>query len=169
MNNRNNIFLGVVFSVFLFAAMPAPSARADFSGSWVLKERNSLSGNSYANGIPNEIIFVQKADSAFISTIGLNQTGGYDTTILHLGMDGLPSKTLTPTNKIRSTNMEWQENQQSFIQIDNYYLEGNDKPDHKSTITWSISDKGNILTIVKLDENFINGETWSMKGIYDLQ
>jgi len=160
-----------VFKIFLFfnllvCAIPGYSQQSGFTGSWTLQQRISLSGNDYANGVPNEINFSKNGEFVTISLLNMNQSRGFDTIVLKLNNSGQPTKSITPSKREKLSTIKWLESDKSFVQANEYTTPGRKESDQKNILTWTLASQGDTLTIVKVDENYINGETWSMKGIY---
>jgi hypothetical protein len=161
-NECSFLFKTFFFFSLLFSALQGYSQQPNFSGNWTLQQRISISGNDYANGIPNEIDFSKNGEFVRISFIN----DGYDTIVLNLNINGQPTKTTSLAKKDRISTIKWLGDNKNFAQVNDYISPGKNESDQKNTTTWTLTDEGAILTIIKVSENYINGETWSMKGIY---
>lgn len=151
---------------FLVAAKTAFSQKADFSGNWSLEKRTSLSGTDYANGVPKEIKIILRPDSIIINRVTTGQNGEEISIVESISFDGNPTLSITPSMNKKSSTIKWSANGEEYVETANLCAPDEDKPNRKITYTWSLANDGKTLALIRVDENFLNGETWSMKGVY---
>jgi hypothetical protein len=167
MNKINSIFKVVSILFLVCLAATAYSQKADFSGDWIFKDQQSISGKLYSNGVPKEIKATQKTDAITLEKTTAGANG--DVTITEtVPFDGKPFETLTASKKKKTVMITWDPSQKSLTEtIQIYSPADTNKVDHKDTDTWSLEDGNLVLT--RKDENFTNGETWEEKAVYGKQ
>jgi hypothetical protein len=143
--------------------------KIDFSGNWILKEQKSITGTLYLNAVPKKIKVVQRADSFLIERINMNASREDIMTSESIVLDGKPFDTFTPSKRRKITNIKWEKDSQSLIEIAVYMSSTNQTAiEYKITDTWSLSADGKTLTMIRVDESSTE-QSWSVKAIYDKQ
>ena len=74
---------------------------ANISGTWVLKERQIISGPDYANGIPKQILIAVSRDSLSLSRTYVG-TSKDEIVAESLALDGSPTEILRTVSKRKS-------------------------------------------------------------------
>lgn len=150
--------------VLLLGAAVSNAQQVDFSGTWLLQKRTSISGNDYVNGMPDKIYITQKADSIIIrkQTVGQN---GKDTLYTEAAAVGRTSLLMVSPERLRKISLQWAANGPEFTEIVQYENGSSQQVNRKITYTWKLSDE-KTLTLDRLDENLVTGEVWSMEGIF---
>lgn len=140
----------------------------DFSGTWNLKERTSLTGNDYQNGLAKQITITNKKDSISITRIVANQYGDV-TQIEMVSIDGKPNPVITPGKRKKIAVIQWTINNKGFTESGSFSTpEDQNDISYKISETWTISDDGKRVTIVKTYESTKDAtDKWSMKGEYE--
>jgi hypothetical protein len=166
--NFKFVFLNLV-ALFFFISEPVFSQKADFSGTWIIKDQKSVSGTLYHNGVPKQLKVIQKADCITIDKITIKDSSEDITTTETIGFDGKPFETYTPSRRKKMVLIKWEDNSQCLVEIASYSSAANEKSlDYKITDTWILSDSGKKLILTRVNESNI-GESWTMKAIYDKQ
>lgn len=152
----------------LLVSLKIVAQTANFSGTWILKERISVSGLDYDNGLPTRLKVDQRNDSIIIERLNINGSGNEYTIIESMSLDGEPTVISRPGNRKRTSAVKWSDDQHSLIETVNYY-----KPLSKSEIDFTfterwIFDRSNHVTIEK-NQQGPSGDKWAMKGIYKLK
>lgn len=155
-----NIVRAIITIISCLAFANINAQIRDFSGIWVLKERTSLSGPNYGNGLPKLMQINLGKDS-----ISLSRTyeGTSDYTINEsLALNGTPTEVLRTTSKRKSVLRAGGKN--TFLIEVTYRDINTGKPTSADFIeNWSVSDKQ--LTVEKTAKE-ADGSIWSMKGVY---
>jgi thioredoxin-related protein len=165
--SKHSHVLLFLFFCFLFNVKVAFAQGPDFSGTWALLQRISLSGKDYANGLPKQLKVSQKQDSVTFERLNVYENNEEITTREALSFNGSSTVTMSPvSNKKRVAFIKWSSDMKSLTE--QIYLKASteeNKSDIKITEVWTLSDDGKMLTVVKVSEND-KGEKWSMKGVY---
>lgn len=142
---------------------------ADFSGVWMIKERQMINGPEYSNALPKLITVIQNKDSLVIETIN----DGVD------GQDVLTRQTLAMNEKqwfIRNdqnkrkygSNLKWSADKKTLIITTVIYVPENDRDVDLTRIeNWTFSSTGQLNINKKSIET--RSENWEVRGIYDKQ
>jgi len=140
----------------------------DFSGTWLFKDQQSISGNLYSNGVPKQITITQTGKALIIEKITAVGDGTDATSRDTLSFDGKPFKTLSPSKRPKEVTLKWNAAKEGFTTIATAFNPTDKtRADFKTTDTWSIEN--DQLVMIRKSENFTNGEVWQSKGIYDKQ
>lgn len=161
---KRSIFVSAICALFSMTSI----AQTDFSGTWVFKDQQSISGNLYSNGVPKQITITQADKSMIIEKITAVGDGADATATDTLKFDGKPFKSITASKRNKATTLAWDASKNSFITIATAFNPTEKtKADFKTTDTWSIEN--DQLVMIRKSENFTNGEVWESKGIYEKQ
>lgn len=144
------------------------AAQTDFSGTWLLKDHQSISGILYSNGVPKQITVTQTPKTLIIEKITAGADGADFTTIDTLPSDGKAFNSITASKRKKETTLKWNADKTGcMIQSMAYNPQEANKVDFRNTDTWILEN--DQLVQVRKNENFTNGETWESKAIYDKQ
>jgi hypothetical protein len=162
MSNMNiaRLFLAAL----LLGANVSNAQLADFSGTWLLQKRTSISGNDPANGMALKIYITQQSDSFIIRKQTIDQNGK-DTIYLEAAAIGRISVSIVPMDRLKKISLEWTAIDSELTEIIQYENRTSQQMERKITFIWKLTGE-NTLTLNRLDENLISGEVWSMVGIY---
>jgi hypothetical protein len=158
---------GILVALALVGAVNGVMAQTDFSGSWVFKTQESVSGNLYANGSPKSVAIKQAKSSITMDKTTAGQNGDVTTTET-VGFDGKITEMKTVSGRKKTITGSWSPDKYGFTEVTLIY----DKTDtaklfHTVTDVWTI--QGGQLQLDRKDENHDNGEIWESKAIYDKQ
>jgi len=166
--------LKTVFTIgILFHLLPAKAQVTQFSGTWKLKERTSLTGLDYANGVPT-----QEKVTAASNEITIERTvptGNADqpesVTSETLKINNQVQNSTTPRGRIRRTTFTFDQATRTFtISSDLAEPQKPDKVIIKLKEVWTVAPDGQTLTLLNYYESVTDPTTsWSMKGIYQKQ
>jgi hypothetical protein len=152
-----------ILMVMFFDGSIIMGQQLNFSGTWILEQRISVSGNNYVNGMPSNIYIDHNADSIIIRKKTVDQNGKDTFYIESFPITGTISFVIS-SDIIKKIVLQWAAKEDQFTQIVNYENSKSKKVDRTITYSWKLTDKN--LTLDRLDENRVTGEVWSMKGIY---
>ena len=156
-----------LLAICLFACL-ATNAQTDFSGTWIFKDQQSISGNLYSNGSPKQITIVQTDKNIIIKKVTAVGDGTDANTADTLFYNGKPFKSITSSKRNKESTFQWNDNKDSFTTIGTAFNPADKtKADFKTTDTWTIENDQLVLT--RKSENFTNGEVWESKAVYDKQ
>ena len=159
-------FIVLIFVSILCSTNVALSQIIDFSGTWGLKEQESISGILYANGVPKQIMIIGKSDSIIIQKINVNQSGTDYTTADTVSLDGKVCETVTPQRRKKSNMIKWSDDLQGLKQSASYsYPDNEEQQEYGITDIWKLSESGKILTLIRTCESTTN-DSWSIKAVY---
>lgn len=158
----------LVFAVAGILLASTAAAQTDFSGTWILKDHQSISGILYSNGVPKQITVVQSPKTVILERITAGADGKDFTTKDTLPLNGKAFKSLTASKRNKETTWVWNADKSACtIQYKAFNTQDPKKVDFRNTDTWKIEN--DQLVQVRKNENFTNGETWETKAIYDKQ
>jgi hypothetical protein len=135
------LFSIILSNVIIFAQ------DVQFHGTWILKQKFSLLGEDYDNGVPSEITIIQSKDS--IKMISVNRQP------LKISISELRKKVISVHAR-----------QRSIVETIKYYVGNKKQFDRFVTYKLKISGKGKTLTLVRSDTDYLTGEVLRMKGEY---
>ena len=143
--------------------------KTDFSGNWTLKDQKSISGTLYSNGVPKQIKVSQTKDNLTLESTTPNAQGQDITTTEKLAFTGEKFETTTASKRKKSVALAWDKEDKTLTHTaDLSQTTDTNKVEIRYTDTWSIED-GKKLIMLRKAENFVNGEVWESKGIYQKQ
>ena len=87
------------FTIFLLLLITSNvfAQQTDFSGTWIFKDQQSISGNLYANGSPKQILVTQ--DSKGVNIASTTYYGASDTTMTEIFKSSRPFETKSRTGR----------------------------------------------------------------------
>jgi hypothetical protein len=162
MSNMNitRLFL----AVFLLGINVTNAQLPDFSGTWLLQKRKSISGNDPANGMAPKIFIKQQRDSIIIQKQTVDQSGN-DTIYTEVATIGKISLSEVPIDRLKKISLEWTANDSQLTEIIQYENKTSQQTERKIIFIWKLKGE-NTLTLERLDQDLITGEVWSMEGVY---
>jgi hypothetical protein len=155
------MIISAIFSI-------ASQAQTNYSGTWLLKDQKSISGQLYSNGVPKQMTITQTGDVITIdkTTAGADGTDVKSTETL--GTDDKPFVTTTPAKRKKLVTIKWDTDGKGFTEIANLYSAAdNTKLEFIYTDMFTLEDAKLIL--IRKAENLMNGEVWQSKSTYDKQ
>lgn len=144
-----------IFFILLFASHTLFAQQANFSGTWQLKTKESISGTLYVNAFADELHLMQNKDEI---------TSGTDTKTTV--SETKPFETILPTKEKEELTLKWNEQKNGFTKILKVYdAEDNSKLTYQQTDVYTLNN-GELL-LGRKAENKVNGESWEAKAVYD--
>lgn len=141
--------------IFLLASFTLYAQQNNFTGTWELKTKESISGTLYINAFAEEMHLTQNKDEI---TSGTNSK----TTV----SEAKPFETIPSSKEKEVLTIKWNADHTGFTKVLKAYdASDNGKLIYQQTDIYSM-DNGELLLDRKA-ENPINGETWEAKAVYD--
>lgn len=141
--------------LFLLASFTLYAQQPDYSGTWQLKTKESISGPLYSKTISEELHLVQNKDEI---------TSGTDTKTTV--SEFKPFEKIMPSKEKDVLTIKWNADHTGFTKVLKVY----DAPDY-SKMTYMQTDVYTLdngeLLLDRKAENPVNGETWEAKAVYD--
>jgi hypothetical protein len=151
--------------VALLLTTIAFAQKTDFSGTWNLKDQKSISGALYSNGVPKQIKITQAKDAFTLDMTTANAQGQDVTTTESLAFNGKKFESTTASKRKKSISITWDKEGKTFTRTsDLSQTTDTSKVEIRYTDKWSIDD--GKLMLDRKAENFLNGETWESKSVY---
>src|ERR1700733_2836609 len=168
---RHWIPIVVMSGAFYFStAASALAQTVDFSGAWALKERTSLSGQDFVNGVPKNIVVTERADAIVIERVLITGSDGSENQFAEtLAFSGKIFERVTFGKRQARAAIKRLEDPRSLAEIIEYSLPDNYQ-DHEftGTETWQLSKDNKTLTVVVSNKYEKEpGKNWSMRGVYE--
>jgi thiol-disulfide isomerase/thioredoxin len=156
----------ICFSLF-FISIETAAQTTNFSGTWLIKERTSLTGVDYENGLAKLLNVNAQTDFIIIERLNIGSDGKEYIIVERLSFDGKPTTILRPGNRKRVSSIKWSKNGKVLINSTTGYKANSDSEmDYTFTEIWSFPETTKMLT-VEITRQSANGEKFSMKGIYE--
>lgn len=140
---------------------------ANISGTWVLKERQIISGPDYANGIPKQILIAVSRDSLSLSRTYVG-TSKDEIVAESLALDGSPTEILRTVSKRKSFLKKGDDTNTFSIEVSFRSIKTGERTNADYVENWKLSASGKELTIEKY-ANGADGSNWSIEGVYELK
>jgi thioredoxin-related protein len=138
------------------------------SGVWVLKERKSISGPDYANGIPKQMTLVLSPDSlSLLRTYDGGEQPDY-TINESLALNGSATEVLRTTSKRKSILKKGNDANSFSIEVTYRDINTGKPTSADFTEKWNMAASGKELTIEK-QATGSDGNTWGITGLYQLK
>lgn len=113
---------------------------------------------------------LKKADSLSIQSTATGQDGTDIVSGSTYAINGNALVKTTPDNRTMTATLKWSDQTKTFTRYGEYSQPGNDQLGIKVNETWSLSDDGKALTIVKQVDNVAAKDfTYTIKAVYDRQ
>jgi hypothetical protein len=161
---RNRTYGHLALFVTLLACTTV-QAQVNLSGSWALKDQQSVSGTLYANGSPKTVVIQKETKSILIEKVTAGNDSDVTTTEI-VSLDGAPTATTTASGRKKIITGQWSSDQNTFIEVSLVYEAADStKLYFRTTDSWSL-ENGSLLLDRKA-ENQANGEIWESKATYD--
>jgi len=140
-------------------------SQTNFSGIWVLKTKQQLTGPEYLNALPTKIIVTQQKDSIVIESTTIGPDGTEATIKQVIAIDGKPYYSTTQSSRRKYVRtFQWVKSNNSFLIKTVYYLPDNDNEiDFTRLDTWLLKE-GELMIDRRSVET--NSETWETVGIF---
>lgn len=140
------------------------------SGLWKLKQKKSIKGPNYENGIPDIIEVVQQdAQIIFISKTRHNDKDTLETEVLKTGLKNI-NESFTISNKKKQTSLLWDSASNQWVRKSSLSArEKFDQIEIQTTEIYKLSESTEEMTVVKYyDGADLPGgnEDYSMLGVY---
>ncbi len=167
-NNQKKITIAILLLAMLpnFGQLLAQNVNA--SGTWVLKERQIISGLDYANGIPKQMIIAFSQDSLSLSRIYDGGTDKDNIVNESLALDGSPTEVLRTISRRKSLFKKGSEANSFSIEVNFRDVKTGERTNADYVENWKLSASGHELSIEKY-ANGADGSNWSMRGVYELR
>lgn len=140
--------------------------RADFSGNWMLKDLQSISGKLYFNGVPKQMKVTQRPIEITIGKITDNGKGENITSSEIIEFNGKPFETTSVSQRKKVITIKWSNDQKSFTETSNIFSAVD-----TTKLEFTITDRWNLevgkLIMIRRNQNFTNGEVWESKAVYE--
>lgn len=158
--NKLKMLIGLLF------AGTAITAQTNFSGTWKQKNKEFISGQQYANAVPEQVKLTPKKDSISFEVISIAQNG-FDTVHYTLATNGGLLSDITK-NKRKYTKKLGLSADKKTITIESVYkAPGSDtEVEFTRAETFSLSADGKQLTINR-KSNEKEDKSWEAKGTYE--
>jgi thioredoxin-related protein len=140
---------------------------ANISGTWVLKERQIISGPDYANGIPKQILIAVSRDSLSLSSTYVG-TSKDEIVAESLALDGSPTEILRTVSKRKSLLKKGDDTNAFSIEVSFRSIKTGERTNSDYVENWKLSASGKELTVEKY-ANGADGSNWSIEGVYELK
>lgn len=130
-------------------------AQADFSGTWVLKNKEYVNGPQYGNALAEEVVVKQTKDSVTVGKTSVSMNGK-GTTVMN-----------KESNRKSVKSIAWSKDKKTATFTTAIYAEGNEKEIELTRIdTWTLSPDGRQLMVNRKSVE-TKSENWEVKGTYE--
>lgn len=159
--NKLKMLIGLLF------AATAVTAQTNFSGTWVQKNKEFISGPKYANAVPEQVKLTPKKDSIAFEVISIAQNNSTDTAHYTLATNGGLFSDISKSKRKYTKKLQLSADKKTMTVTSIYKSAENDtEVEITRTETWSLSADGKQLTLNrKSDET--KSESWEAKGTYE--
>lgn len=153
--------------ICLICTLNSFGQKSDFSGKWKLIEQKSITGTLYENGVSKKMLVNQNNDKIVIEKTTLSQSNTDAITNETFFFDGKPFETVTASKRMKIITMKWDDSKKRFIAVASLKNAiDKEKEDMKITDIWMINGEEKLILIRK-SENYLNGEIWESKSVYE--
>lgn len=158
MKKSTFVLVACILSMSVFAQ------KSNFSGNWIFKEQESVSGKLYVNGSPKQISIKQKEGTIDFEKVSAGANG--DVTTKETVEVGKAYDYVSATKRKRSISITWSAGGDSFTTVTKLFKdEAGTQLFHIVTDTYTLEYGG--LVLKRKDENKENGEVWESKALYE--
>ena len=160
-------FKVLINSFCLLITLSAIGQKTDYSGKWLLKIQESISGSLYENGVSKKMVVTQNNNNINIEKTTLGQDNNDIVTKETLFFDGKSFEAITASKRKKVITMKWDEDKKNLnvIAVLKNAID-NSKEDMKISDTWTLNSDGKLV-FVRKSENYLNGEVWESRSIYE--
>jgi len=147
---KRSILLSLTALLF-FTSLKVKAQNDAFSGTWLIKNKVSISGILYSNAVADTIHLAQEGNKMTMNGTTLTNRRKYVQE--------------TQTNQKMVDSLSWNGDNSGFIITVKLY----DNSDHAKLIYQRINNyslTNGELVLDRRDENFANGEIWEVKATY---
>jgi hypothetical protein len=154
-------------SGLLLVCLSAAAQSTDFSGKWLYRDQEIVSGNSIGDGTPTRMTVTQKSNAMDI--VKLTEGGNVDvTTTETVGFDGKPFQTKSQSGGRKLIAIKWSGDQKTFTETTMVFSTSDStKPEYRVTDTWSMEN--GRLVLHRKDENLMIGDVVESRLFYEKQ
>jgi hypothetical protein len=143
------------------------SQKTDFTGNWEIREKTSVSGVLYENGVPKQIKTTQNPEIIIIEKINTNQSGLDYTTADTVSLNGKVSESITPQKRKKSIMIKWSDETKVLTQTSNFsYPDNENNVAYTITDIWKLSESGESLMLLRTMTS-PKSDGWSIKAVYN--
>jgi thiol-disulfide isomerase/thioredoxin len=160
-----NIFKTVAAIILIsFSLTNHAFSQMEFSGTWVLKNRKSIEGPNYENGVPLKISISLLSDSIIIERKSLNENNEETVVSEKLKINDREVESRTTLNNKKLSKIAYIKDNQ----LEEYlrYTSGDNVP--VKTTVYKIHFSLDGLQLVRMDYDTLNRITLAMQGIYEI-
>lgn len=158
------IFFALTVSLLTVTAF----AQTNFSGAWILKDKEYIDGPQYQNAFVEQFAINQDKDSVIIESAAKGQDGSDIKTRAAIALNGkiCPATSVTTGRKMERS-AKWSDDKKNLIITTAIYQEGSSSEIELTRVdTYSLSN--NQLTIHRKSIETISDD-WEARGIYEKQ
>ena len=141
-------------------------SQTNFSGTWIFKDKQMITGPEYANALPKQIKVDQQRDSILIESISVGGNGNDVTSKQTIAMNGRESAAVSAMNKIKYTkSLAWSSDKKTLTITTIFSMpENENEVDFTRVEIWIIAN-GKLNIDKKSIET--RSETWEIKGVFE--
>lgn len=142
-------------------------AQGNFSGTWILKEKEALNGQLFANALPTQATYKITVDSLIVES----ETPGSDGKDVHsrqaFAQNGKPFSFISKSMKRKVTRiLEWTADKSGLTLTTVYSLPENEtEEDFRRIEKLTLSANGQLICIRTSQET--RYDSWEVKGTFD--
>ena len=154
-----------LLSILLFIVV-THSNEISFTGTWDLVDQQNISGNLYSNGVPKQMVIIQRSDSIIIKRLSTDQSGDDIIAIDSISFEGRPFETISISKRKKFVSANWNNKKDELTVTGKFYnLTDLTRLEYIITDTWAL--EGGSLSMVRVNKNLINDEEWESRSIYE--
>ena len=163
MKVRSKCVIGLMLGII---TLHVSGQTPDHSGVWILKQKHSISGKDYANGIPKKMKVRITADSMIMERVydgGLSNDYAMNDA---LPLNGNTMSIVSANRKRESVVKSNPERDQFLIEV-KYTDTGTGKESSSYVEKWNVDKTDKELRVEKMAKG-TNGDSWRIDGVYTL-
>jgi hypothetical protein len=143
-------------------------SQSNFSGTWLLKTKQQVSGPEYINALPKKITIDQQKDSIVIETVSPGPIGNDITSKQIIATDSKPFSSVGLTSKRKFTRtFQWDKAGSSFMIKTIFYTQGDENEiDFTRVETWQLKDNTLLIDRKSIETR---SDTWETIGTFSKQ
>ena len=144
------------------------SQQTNFSGTWVIREKQHVTGPEYINAMAKQIKVEQAKDSLIIETVTDGGEGKDVTSRQSYALNGKPSFATSTISKRKYTKtLAWSPDKKVLTITTVFSMPENEKETDLTRVeTWTLSADGKHLNVDKKSIE-TRSETWEVKGAFE--
>ena len=158
----------LIVAIITFMSAATYSQQTNFSGTWVIKEKQHVTGPEYINAMAKQIKVEQAKDSLIIETVTDGGEGKDVTSRQSYALNGKPSFATSATSKRKYTKtLAWSPDKKVLTITTIFSMpENEEETDLTRVETWTLSADGKHLNVDKKSIE-TRSETWEVKGAFE--